>query len=74
MDQAKIEKVRRNTDGDITDIMINGNIYSVDEAIMMAKDGIIVGVNVARAKNGREYLRSNPNGTVGNNLDFLPTF
>jgi tRNA-dihydrouridine synthase len=74
MDQVKIEKVKRNADGDITDVMINGNIYSIDEAIIMAKDGVIAGVNVARAKGGREYLRSDPDGTVENNLDFLPTF
>jgi len=74
MDQAKIEKVRRNGAGDITDVMINGNVYSINEAIMMAKDGLMAGVNVARTKNGREYLRSNPDGTAENNLDNLPTF
>jgi len=74
MDQAKIEQVKKNAAGDITDVMISGNIYSIDEAIMMAKDSMIAGVNVARAKNGREYLRSNPDGTAENNLDNLPTF
>lgn len=73
--KAKIIKVKKNADGDITDIMTdNGNVYSVDEAIMMAKDNIIEGINVGRAKNGREYLRANPNGTENDNLDNLPTF
>lgn len=73
--KAKIVKVKKNKDGDITDIMTdNGNVYSIDEAIMMAKDDIIAGVNVGRAKNGREYLRGNPNGAEGDNLDCLPTF
>ena len=74
MEKMKIEKVKRNSDGDITDVMINGNVYSVREAVLLAKDGKIEGVNVARAKNGREYLRSNPDQSVANNLDRLPSF
>lgn len=74
-DKAKIIKVKKNNDGDITDIMAdNGNVYSIDEAIMMAKDQIFAGVNVGKARNGREYLRSNPNGEESDNLDNLPTF
>lgn len=74
-DQARIVKVKKNPQGDITDIMLdNGNVYSVNEAVMMAKDGLISGVNVGQAKNGREYLRSNPNGSANDNLDSLPTF
>jgi hypothetical protein len=73
-DTTTIKKVRKNSDGDITDIMLeNGSVYSIDEAILMAKDGLIEGVNVSRAKNGREYLRSDPNGSKRDNLDNLPT-
>jgi len=32
----KIEKVKKNAEGDITDLMIEGNIYSIDKAIEMA--------------------------------------
>lgn len=75
MKTAEIIKVRKNGEGDITDVMLdNGNVYSMNEAIIMAKDGLIEGVNVGRAKNGREYLRSDPNGTEKDNLDNLPTF
>ncbi|HEX2945534.1 MAG TPA: DUF3892 domain-containing protein [Clostridia bacterium] len=75
METAEIIKVRKNSEGDITDVMLgNGNVYSVSEAIIMAKDGLIEGINVGRAKNGREYLRSNLNGTERDNLDNLPTF
>lgn len=70
----KIEKVKRNSEGDITDVMINNNIYSIDQAIMMAKDGTVEGVNVAKARTGKEYLRSNPDQTETNNLDNLPSF
>ena len=72
---TKITKVKKNSDGDITDVMLeNGNTYSVNEAIMMAKDHQLEGVNVGRAKNGREYLRSNPNDNPNDNLDKLPQF
>ncbi|MEQ8154901.1 MAG: DUF3892 domain-containing protein [Clostridiaceae bacterium] len=74
-DKSKVIKVKKNTEGDITDVMLeNGNVYSIDEAIMMTKDDLIEGVNVGRAKNGREYLRSNPNGDEGDNLGNKPTF
>lgn len=73
--KSKIIKVKKNQDGDITDVMLeNGNVYSIDEAIMMTRDGLIEGVNVGKARNGREYLRSNPNDIVGDNLDSIPTF
>lgn len=73
--KSKVVKVKKNPDGDITDIMLeNGNVYSIDEAIVMAKDHLIQGVNVGQARNGREYLRSNPNDNEGDNLDNLPTF
>ncbi|MHB8919123.1 MAG: DUF3892 domain-containing protein [Desulfocucumaceae bacterium] len=73
----KIEKIKKNAQGDITDVMINGSVYSVDQAIMMARDGIIEGVTVAKARTGRtgrEYLRSNPDDNQANNLDNLPAF
>lgn len=70
----KIEKVKKNAEGDITDVMISGNVYSIDQAITLARDGKIDGVNVAKARSGREYLRSNPDGSETNNLDQLPTF
>jgi hypothetical protein len=54
--------------------MINGNVYSINDAIMLAKEGKIEGVNVSKARSGKEYLRSNPDGSEANNLDNLPTF
>lgn len=73
--KSRIVKVKKNPDGDITDVILdNGNVYSINEAIMMAKDELIDGVNVSKAKNGREYLRSNPNGNESDNLDNMPTF
>lgn len=72
---SKIVKVKKNSDGDITNVMFdNGSTCPISQAIMMAKDGLIEGVNIGRAKNGREYLRGNPNGAEDDNLDNKPTF
>lgn len=74
-DTAKIVKVKKNSEGDITDVMFqNGEVHSIDDAVNMAKDHLIEGVNVGTAKNGRKYLRSNPNGIEDDNLDNLPQF
>ncbi|MBU5484017.1 DUF3892 domain-containing protein [Clostridium sp. MSJ-11] len=74
-EKNKIVKVKKNTEGDITDVMLdNGSVYPIKEAISMTKNEMIDGVNVGKAKNGREFLRSNPNGTEYDNLDQLPTF
>lgn len=74
-DKTKIIKVKKNPDGDITDVMLqNGNVYSINEAITMVRDGLISDMSIGRAKNGREYIRSNPNGRQEDNLDSKPTF
>ncbi len=70
----KIEKVKKNAQGDITDVMINGSVYGINDAISLARDGKIEGVNVSKARSGREFLRSNPDDSETNNLDNLPTF
>lgn len=75
MTKEKITKVRKNDEGDITDVMTDtGNVYSINEAINMAKNHSLEGVNVGKARNGREYLRSNPNDKEDDNLDNMPTF
>lgn len=73
--KTKIVKVKKNSTGDITDVMFeNGDIHSIDDAVNMAIDHLIEGVNVGTSKNGKRYLRSNPNGTEDDNLDNLPQF
>lgn len=72
---SKIIKVKKNSDGDITNVMFdNGSTCPISQAIMMAKGGLIEGVNVGKAKNGKEYLRGNPNGDKDDNLDNKPIF
>lgn len=74
-DKGRIVKVRKNGDGDITNVMLeDGTVYSLDEAIQLTEQGNISGVNVGRSKSGTDFLRSDPDGDTSNNLDQLPTF
>ena len=74
-DKSKVIKVKKDSEGDITDVMLtNGEVYPITDAITMVKDNLIEGVNVGKAKNGREFLRSNPNGIKEDNLDNIQTF
>lgn len=71
----RIRKVRKNEDGDIIAVMLeNGQTMDIQQAVQQAEMGNIHGVNVGVAKNGRKYLRSNPDGSEENNLDNLPEF
>lgn len=74
-EKQKIIKVKKNAEGDIVKVMLNDNsIYSLNEAINFTKNELLEGVNVGKSKNGREFLRSNPNGKKDDNLDNLPLF
>jgi hypothetical protein len=74
-DRHKIVKVRKNEDGDITEVMLgDGNVFPINHAIMIAKHGAIEGVNVGRGKDGGEFLRTDSDDSVENNLSNLPTF
>ncbi len=72
---TKIVQVKKNGDGDITDVKFDdGSQATIKQAIDMAKGNRIEGVIVGKARNGRETLRSQPNNTREDNLDNLPTF
>lgn len=71
----KIVKVRRNNDGNITDVMFeNGNVCSFNYAVLMAKQGVLEGFNVVRGKNGGEFLSADPNNPDVQDLDDMPRF
>lgn len=74
-DLYKIVKVKTDSDGGITDVMLqNGSILPLNHAILLAKDGKLDGVNVVRGKDGGEYLRGDPNDNEDDNLSKLPRF
>jgi hypothetical protein len=74
----KIVKVKRNSNGNITDVMFEtGNVIPINHAILMAKDGDIEGVTVIRGKDGGESLRIDPydpNDAYTDDFSNFPTF
>lgn len=71
----KITKIKKNSDGNITDVMLeNGEVVPINHAIMMAKDYEIEGVGVFKGKNGGEFLVADPDIMSTDNLNDLPTF
>ena len=74
-DRKRVTKVRKNNEGDITDVMLEDNtVLTVSEAIQMARNNGLEGVNVGRSRAGTEFLRGAADGDPTNNLDNLPTF
>lgn len=73
--KARIVKIKKNPRGELTDVMLdNGNVYSIDEVIMMAKDGLIEDVFVEQDKYNGEQLKSKKAGIENDNLNNLPQF
>jgi hypothetical protein len=71
----KIVKVRKNSDGDITNILTStGEELDVSKAVAMAKSGTVESVVVGKNRNGNDVIKSSPNSTTQDNLDNLPTF
>lgn len=71
----KITSVRRDGSGTIQQVMLDdGNILDKEEAIHLAENGFIEGVEVRPSKSGSRYLRAIPDNTTSNNLDNLPQF
>lgn len=71
----EIIKVKKNSDGDITDVMLdNGEIVPINHAILMVKDGLIEDFAVKRGKSGGEFLVHDPNDMFEDNLNHYPTF
>lgn len=71
----KIVKIRTDNNGKIEEVMFEDkNVVSVSEAITMAYNGEIDDVSVGKAKDGTEFIRSNPNNCEDDNLKSLPRF
>ncbi|MEK6266707.1 MAG: DUF3892 domain-containing protein [Clostridium sp.] len=71
----KIVKVRKNSDGDITNVLTStGEELDVSKAVALAKSGTVESVVVGKNRNGNDVIKSSPNSTTQDNLDNLPTF
>jgi len=71
----KIVKVRKNADGDITNVLTStGEELDVSKAVALAKRGTVESVIVGKNRNGNDVIMSSPNSDAEHNLDNLPTF
>ncbi|MBM7869701.1 hypothetical protein JOC70_001171 [Clostridium pascui] len=71
----KIVKIRKNNDGDITNVLTDDNIQrSLTEAVALAKRGKLDSIIVQKNQNGVNTIASSPKSNEENNLNNLPTF
>jgi len=71
----RIVKVRKNADGDITNVLTStGEELDVSKAVALAKRGNVESVVVGKNRNGNDVIKSSANSTTEDNLDNLPTF
>jgi hypothetical protein len=71
----KIIKIRKNINGDITDVMLSdGDIFSLNHVITLAKKGSIEGICVGTGRNGAEFLKSDLHEVGSDTLRDLSTF
>ena len=69
--KRKVIDAREDENGNITQVKIQGNqnFTPVETAIDMAKRGELANAHAVTKRDGSEYLRTNPDGKTGNNLD-----
>lgn len=71
----KIVKVRRNNDGDLTNVMTDtGEILPLTKAVALAKDGEVESVTVTKNRNGTEIIQSTEKSSNEERLENLPGF
>ncbi len=75
MEKDRITAIKSSSSGEIEAYELSsGKIITKEEAVGLARDGKIDGVQVLESKNGEEYLRSRPDDDESNNLSELPKF
>lgn len=69
--KRKIVDARQDEKGNISQVRLEGNknFTPVGTAIDMAKRGDIANAHAVSRRDGKEYLRTNPDRKTGNNLD-----
>lgn len=71
----KIVKVRKNADGDITNVLTStGEEIDVSKAVALAKSGTVESVVAGKNRNGNDVIKSSPSSNTEDNLDNLPSF
>ena len=71
MSGKKIVDAKRDSDGNISGVRLEGNVSftPIERAMDMAERGQIENAHVMHLRNGSRYLRSNPDQEQGNSLD-----
>ena len=69
--QRKVVDARADSEGDITQVLIEGNttFTSVEKAMEMADRGVLSNAHTVRRRNAKPHLRTNPDRSTANNLD-----
>lgn len=75
MEKDRITAIKSSSNGEIEAYELSsGRIITKEEAIGLARNGKIDGVQVLESRKGEEYLRSKPDDDESNNLSELPKF
>jgi len=71
MKSRKIVDARADSEGDITQVKLEGNknFTSVEKAMELADRGELANAHSVRRANAKPHLRTNPDGKRSNNLD-----
>lgn len=70
-----VVKVKRNSNGRVTDVMLNnGEVHPIDEALRMSGDGLVERIIVKQGESGMEYYRDNPTSIGDDSFEHLPEF
>lgn len=69
--KRKVVDARQDEKGNISHVRLEGNrnYTPVDTAINMAKRGDLANAHAVTRRDGKEYLRTNPDKKASNNLD-----
>ncbi|NEP13919.1 MAG: DUF3892 domain-containing protein [Symploca sp. SIO1A3] len=71
--KRKVVDARQGDDGNISHIKLEGNqnFTRIERAIEMAEKGKLENVHIVNQQDGSQYLRTNPDGEIQNNLDTM---
>lgn len=69
----KVVDAKADSKGNISAVQLQGNsgFTPIETAIRMAQRGQLTNAHAVQHPKGGHYLRSNPDGEIGNNLDAL---
>lgn len=73
--KALIVQVSLDNNGNVSNVMLdNGEIHSINEALLRSKKGLIENIITKQTENGIQYFRDNPTPLGDDSLNNLPKF